>query len=66
MPFVYVVLLNCVGTALSCLFLWGFGTTNGVLVVFVLSFGLLGLSFAALWTKMISMIARGSLHSTLC
>ena len=60
LPIAMVVTTNCVGAALSCLLLWGFGTSDTTLVFFVLSFGLLGLSFSALWTKLISIISRES------
>jgi MFS family permease len=55
-----VISLSCFGTALSCLLLWGFATNTGVLLAFVIMFGLLGLSFSALWTKLITVIARES------
>lgn len=57
-PLIYVLLTCCVGSALSCFFLWGFGTTNAVMIVFVLFFGLLAPSITALWSGMISIIAR--------
>lgn len=60
LPLVYVLGVSCIGSALSCLFLWGFGTTDALLILFVITFGLLGLSFTALWSKMISVIARES------
>lgn len=56
----HVVIANCVFTALTCFFLWGFGTSAATLITFVLLFGLVGLSFAALWTRMIGLIARKS------
>lgn len=54
-----VISLSCFGTALSCIFLWGFATSTGVLIAFVVMFGMLGLSFSAIWTNLITMIARG-------
>lgn len=53
-----VISLSCFGTALSCICLWGFATSTGMLIAFVVMFGLLGLSFSALWTKLITVIAR--------
>jgi hypothetical protein len=55
-----VISLSCFGSALSCILLWGFATNGGVLVAFVIVFGLLVLSFSALWTKLITIIARQS------
>jgi len=57
----YVIFISCLATALSCLLLWGFGTHSGPLVAFSLLYGLFGLSFAALWAKIISVIASGYL-----
>ncbi|KAG7528275.1 hypothetical protein FFLO_06279 [Filobasidium floriforme] len=57
-PLRVVISLSCFGSALSCILLWGFATNAGVLVAFVVLFGLLGLSFSALWTKLITVIAR--------
>jgi MFS family permease len=59
-PLRVVISLSCFGSALSCILLWGFATNAGVLVAFVVLFGLLGLSFSALWTKLITIIARES------
>lgn len=61
-PIRTVILLNCIGTALACFFLWGFGTNAGLLVPFVLVFGVLGLGFVSVWTRMISMIASEYLN----
>ncbi|WVR03298.1 hypothetical protein IAU60_000289 [Kwoniella sp. DSM 27419] len=52
------VLISCVGSASACAFLWGFGTSSGVLVTFALAFGMLGMSFTALWSKMIGYAAK--------
>lgn len=57
-PLRAVVTLSCGGSALSCLLLWGFSKTLGSLTAFAIVFGLLGLSFSALWTRLISIIAR--------
>lgn len=57
-PLRAVIIISCGGTALTCFFLWGFATSIAPLVLFVLGFGLLGLSFTTLWTRMISAIAR--------
>ncbi len=57
-PIRSVILLSCVASSLSCLFLWGIGGTSEVgLVLFVLVFGAMGPSFSAVWTKLISIIA---------
>ncbi|WVQ75331.1 hypothetical protein IAR50_004948 [Cryptococcus sp. DSM 104548] len=59
LPIGIVISISCIGSALACAFLWGFGTTGGgVLVAFAILFGLLGPSFAALWTGMIGVIAK--------
>lgn len=56
MPVRTVIVISCVGSGLSCAFLWGFGSTDGVLILFALIFGLLGPSFSAIWTQMIGLI----------
>ncbi|WVQ83767.1 hypothetical protein IAT38_005911 [Cryptococcus sp. DSM 104549] len=53
-----VIAISCVGSALACALLWGFGTSEGPVVAFTVVFGLLGLSFTSLWTKMISIISK--------
>lgn len=53
-----VVAISCLGSSLSCLLLWGFGTSLGVLIVFAIAFGFFALSFAAVWTKLITIVAR--------
>ncbi|KAK8845320.1 hypothetical protein IAR55_006033 [Kwoniella newhampshirensis] len=58
LPLYAVVVVSCVGSAASCAFLWGFGKHEAELVVFVIIFGGLGLSFSALWSKIISIISR--------
>ncbi|KAM0751416.1 putative monocarboxylic acid transporter [Meredithblackwellia eburnea MCA 4105] len=57
-PLRTVITLSCMGSALSCLLMWGFATNVQVLGVFVVLFGALGLSFSALWAKLIAIIAR--------
>lgn len=52
-----VIIINCLVTAMACFFLWGFGTNAGLLVPFVLVFGVVGLGFVSVWTRMISMIS---------
>ena len=61
MPINIAVFASSVAAAASCLFFWGFGTHEAVLVVFAILYGLLGLSFSALWFRMIGVIARMSL-----
>ncbi|ORY74553.1 putative monocarboxylic acid transporter [Leucosporidium creatinivorum] len=56
-PLRAVVTLSCGGSAISCLLLWGFSQNIGSLTAFAIVFGLLGLSFSALWTRLISIIA---------
>ncbi|KAI5477336.1 hypothetical protein MNV49_006478 [Pseudohyphozyma bogoriensis] len=56
-PVQYVIMLSCGGSAASCLLLWGFAKSLPILVVFCLTFGFLGLSFTAVWTKLVSIIA---------
>ncbi|WWC92205.1 uncharacterized protein L201_007159 [Kwoniella dendrophila CBS 6074] len=53
----WTVLISCLGGALSCAFLWGFGTNSGVLIAFAITFGLLFTSFTTLWTKMVAVIS---------
>ncbi|KAK4698438.1 hypothetical protein P7C70_g7837, partial [Phenoliferia sp. Uapishka_3] len=53
-----LITLSCTGSALACFFLWGFAKNIELLSVFVIVFGALGLSFTALWTKLISVIVR--------
>lgn len=60
MPINYAVFASSVAAAASCLFFWGFGTHEAVLVVFAILYGLLGLSFSALWFRIIGVIARMS------
>lgn len=50
MPVRAVIAFTCFGSALACMLLWGFaGTSSAMLVLFVIFFGLLGLSFSACW-----------------
>nr|XP_031863730.1 uncharacterized protein CI109_000982 [Kwoniella shandongensis]KAA5530802.1 hypothetical protein CI109_000982 [Kwoniella shandongensis] len=58
LPLHIVVVVSCVGSAAACAFLWGFGVHEAQLVAFVIVFGVLGLSFSALWSKIISIISR--------
>jgi MFS family permease len=59
-PLRSVITLSCLGSALSCLFLWGFATNTSVLIAFVIMFGLLGPSFSAMWATLIGVIASRS------
>jgi MFS family permease len=59
-PLRSVITLSCLGSALACLFLWGFATNSGVLIAFAIVFGLLGPSFSAIWAKLIGVIASKS------
>jgi hypothetical protein len=52
------VFASSIAAALSCLFLWGFGTHEDTLVTFSILYGLLGLSCSALWVGIIGVIAR--------
>ncbi|KAJ9122473.1 hypothetical protein QFC22_001900 [Naganishia vaughanmartiniae] len=56
-PLRMVITLSCLGSAAACLLLWGFSTNSGVLIAFVVIFGLLGPSFSAVWAKLIGIIA---------
>jgi uncharacterized membrane protein YuzA (DUF378 family) len=56
-PLFYVLCGSCVAASMSCFFLWGFGTSNVMLVMFVLVFGLLGVSITAFWSKLITIVA---------
>ena len=60
LPLRLVLVISAIGSSLACFFLWGFGTSGGPLVVFVLIFGMLGLTFTTFWTRMISMISSTS------
>ncbi|ODN74829.1 hypothetical protein L202_07139 [Cryptococcus amylolentus CBS 6039] len=53
-----VISISSIGSSLACALLWGWGTNTAVLVVFAIVFGLLGPSFSALWSGMISIIAK--------
>nr|KIR45767.1 monocarboxylic acid transporter [Cryptococcus bacillisporus CA1280] len=53
-----VIIVSCVGSALGCAFLWGFGTNAGMLVAFAIVYGLLGSSFQCLWSNMIGVISK--------
>ncbi|ORY74552.1 putative monocarboxylic acid transporter [Leucosporidium creatinivorum] len=57
-PIRAVMTLSCSGSALACIFLWGFGKSIGMLSAFAVVFGLLGLSFSGIWAKLISTIAQ--------
>ncbi|KGB76177.1 monocarboxylic acid transporter [Cryptococcus deuterogattii 99/473] len=56
-PLRVAITLSCVGSALACAFLWGFGMNAGMLITFAVVFGLLGPSFSAVWSKMIGVIS---------
>lgn len=58
-PLRAVITLSCLGSAAACLLLWGFSTNSSVLIAFVAIFGLLGLSFSAIWAKLIGIISSG-------
>jgi len=51
-----VILFSCTSATLSCLLLWGFGTTDQLLILFSLAWGLSGLSFVGLWSNIIGVI----------
>lgn len=57
-----VIIVSCVGSALGCAFLWGFGTNAGMLVAFAIVYGLLGSSFQCLWSNMIGVISSELLY----
>lgn len=44
--------------AISCVTLWGFGTSGGVLAAFAVVWGLTGGSLAGFWAQLISVIAK--------
>ncbi|ODN74838.1 hypothetical protein L202_07144 [Cryptococcus amylolentus CBS 6039] len=52
------ILTSCLGSGLAVAFLWGFGKSEGVVVLFCLVFGLLGPSFSAVWTKINATVAK--------
>lgn len=62
-PMSITIFVSSAVTAASCLLLWGFGTSNAVLIVFSIVYGTFGLSFTALWTRMISIISRDDPHA---
>lgn len=45
-PLRIVISLSSFGSALACLFIWGFATNVGALAAFVIVFGALGLRYA--------------------
>lgn len=49
------------GAALSCIFAWGLaGEESAPLVVFAVLWGLTGLSFTSLWSKLITIVSGAS------
>ncbi|ODN74836.1 hypothetical protein L202_07142 [Cryptococcus amylolentus CBS 6039] len=58
LPLRAVILISCLGSGFAVAFLWGFGTSKGMLVAFCVIFGLLGPSFVSLWTKINATIAK--------
>lgn len=59
-PIRYVICFSCIGSAFACLCLWGFAKNIKVLTVFSIVFGVTGLSFASVWTKLITIISGQS------
>jgi len=53
-----VVAISCFGTSLSCFLLWTFATYLSLLMVFAISFGFFGLGFTAVWSKLITIVAK--------
>jgi MFS family permease len=62
LPLRLTILLSCTLATLSCLLLWGFGKTDNLLILFSLAWGLSGLSFVGLWSKVISVICGEFLY----
>ncbi|WVQ75326.1 hypothetical protein IAR50_004943 [Cryptococcus sp. DSM 104548] len=58
LPMRIVILISCLVSSLSVAFLWGFGTSKGMLVAFCIVFGMFGPSFCAIWSKMNAAIAK--------
>ncbi|ODN74842.1 hypothetical protein L202_07148 [Cryptococcus amylolentus CBS 6039] len=58
LPMRIVILISCLFSGLSVAFLWGFGTSKGMLVAFCVVFGMFGPSFCAVWSKMNAAIAK--------
>lgn len=48
----------CFGSALCCFLLWGFATKLSVLLVFAMFYGFFGIGFAAIWSKLITIMAK--------
>ncbi|KAL1409531.1 hypothetical protein Q8F55_003515 [Vanrija albida] len=58
LPIKLAVSTNCLVGALAALLPWGLGTSSAPLIVFSVVWGLTALSFAALWTPIISRICQ--------
>lgn len=65
LPTRIVIALTAGGAALASIFLWGFaGQSSALLIVFTLVFGLTGLAFTSLWSKLITIVSRMYLRGT--
>ncbi|WVQ93949.1 hypothetical protein IAU59_001027 [Kwoniella sp. CBS 9459] len=64
LPLRVTVLISCIGSALACAFLWGFGTNQAIFVVFAIAFGALGCSFSSVWSKIIGYAAKDDPSAT--
>lgn len=59
LPLKLVVLLTCFGASISAFLLFGFATRLPVLLLFAIGWGFFGLGFTSLWTRLITVIAKG-------
>lgn len=58
LPLRLVLTVSTLGSAVSLFLFWGLGNSNAMLVVFVVSFGLLSMSFVTLWTPIIKVVSK--------
>lgn len=59
LPARLVLSISTFGSAIAIFLFWGIGGEHlAVLIVFSLAFGFCALGYSALWTKMISIIAK--------
>lgn len=58
LPLRLVLIVSTLGSAVSLFLFWGLGNSNAMLVVFVVSFGLLSMSFVTLWTPIIKVVSK--------
>lgn len=58
-PTKLVVFFTCLGASISAFLLFGFANNLPVLALFAVTWGFFGLGFTSLWTRLITVIAKG-------